>query len=125
MAVRLNEIFAKYKDDIAFMCIYISEAHPDDGWRVQANLDEKIIYKQPTTDDERTEVAAVCQIAMDLKMPYYVDGIDNDVEEKYKSLPMRLYLIGADGKVAFTGDRGPFGFNMDTWVEAIEEQLAG
>ena len=92
---------------------------------MQANLDEKIIYRQPTTNGERTEVAAACQIGMDLKMPYYIDGIDNGVEEKYLSLPMRLYLVGADGKIAYTGDRGPFGFNMDTWVEAIEEQLGG
>jgi len=34
---------------------------------------------------------------------------------------MRLYLIGTDGKVAYAGDRGPFEFNMGTWVEAIEE----
>ena len=125
MAVRLNEIFAKYKDDVEFMCIYIREAHSDDGWRVQSNLDENIIYNEPTSDDERTEVAAACQIAMDLEMPYYIDGIDNGVEEKYLSLPMRLYLVGADGKIAYTGDRGPFGFNMDTWVEAIEEVLGG
>ena len=111
--MRLNEIYAKYKTDIEFMCIYISEAHPDDGWRVQANLDENIIYKQPTTDGERTEVAAVCQLAMDLKMPYYVDGIDNDVEEKYKSLPMRLNLIGTDGEVAYAGDRDR---SVSTWT---------
>jgi hypothetical protein len=28
---------------------------------------------------------------------------------------MRLYLIGKEGKIVYTGERGPFGFNPDTW----------
>ena len=100
MVARLNGIYTQYKDQFQFQSIYIREAHADDGWRVQVNIDENIIYKAPTTDDERTEVSAACQIGMNLKMPYYSIGIDNAVEEKYLSLPMRLYLIGADGKIA-------------------------
>jgi hypothetical protein len=56
----------------------------------------------------------VCQINLDLQMPVLVDGIDNPVEESYIALPMRLYLIGRDGRIVDTGDRGPFGFNPDT-----------
>jgi hypothetical protein len=44
-----------------------------------------------------------------------IDSIDNDIEEKYISLPMRLYLVGADGRIVYTGDRGPFGFDPDSW----------
>ena len=47
------------------------------------------------------------------------------MEEKYFSLPMCLYLIGADGKIAYTGDKGLFRFNMDTWADAIEKKLKG
>lgn len=49
------------------MDIYICEAHADVRWRMQANIDKNIIYKELTTDDERTEVAY--QIGMNLKMP--------------------------------------------------------
>ncbi len=52
-----------------------------------------------------------------------IDSIDNDVEEKYISLPMRLYLVGADGRIVYTGDRGPFGFNPDTWEDAIKKEI--
>lgn len=122
--MRLNELYNKYKDEIEFRCIYIREAHPDNGWRVPANLEDDIHYLEPTTDDERTEVAAVCQVNLDLQMPMLVDAIDNDIEEKYIALPMRLYLVDRDGKLAYCGDPGPFGFDCDSWEEAIKGQLA-
>ncbi len=121
--MRLNQIQEKYQDQVRFFVVYIREAHPDDGWRVPENLKSKIHYKEPTTDAERTEVASVCQLALDLKMPMLIDSMDNQVEESYISLPMRLFLVGADGRIAYTGERGPFGFNPDTWEEAIQKEL--
>jgi len=122
--VRLNDIHAKYNDKVRFLLIYIREAHPDDGWRVPENLNRKIRYREPTTDTERTAVATVCQIDLGLQMPMLIDSIDNDVEGKYVSLPMRLYLIDRDGKIAYAGDRGPFGFDPDTWEAAIRAEVA-
>ena len=56
-------------------------------------------------------------------MPMLIDSIGNDVEEKYIALPMRLYLIGRDGRIVYTGERGPFGFNPNTWEEAIKSEI--
>ncbi|MDP2645756.1 MAG: hypothetical protein Q8P24_12520 [Desulfobacterales bacterium] len=122
--MRLNEIYQRYKDQVEFLTIYITEAHPDDGWRSLGNIDVGIAVKQPTTDDERTAVAATCQKELDLQMPMLVDSIDNDVEEKYISRPMRLFLVDANGVLVYVGERGPFGFNPDVWEEAIRCQLA-
>jgi hypothetical protein len=122
--VRLNSIYEKYRDAVEFLCIYVREAHPDDGWRVPENLEQNIHFKEPTTDAERTEVAHVCQLALDLKMPMLVDGIDNAVEEFFKAMPMRLYLVDRDGLIAYTGAQGPFGFDPDSWERAIQETLA-
>jgi len=121
--VRLNSIYERYHDNVEFLCIYVREAHPDDGWRVPENLKQNIHFNEPTTDAERTQVAHVCQLAMDLKMPMLVDGIDNAVEEHYKAMPMRLYLVDRGGRIAYTGDRGPFGFDPDSWEAAIAEAL--
>lgn len=122
--MRLNAIYETYKNDVAIYVIYIREAHSDDGWRTPRNIQQKIHFNEPTTDEERTTIASVCQIELDLKMPMLIDSIDNDIDNKYVGLPMRLYLVDRQGKTAYAGDLGPFGFDPDSWEEAIKEQLA-
>ena len=46
--MRLNELYAKYKDHVHFYIIYIREAHPAKGWQVPNNLIEEIIFDEPT-----------------------------------------------------------------------------
>jgi len=121
--VRLNEIYGHYKDWVQFYVVYIREAHPDDGWRVPENLRQNIRFREPRSDAERTAVATVCQINLELQMPMLADTIDNSVEESYIALPMRLYLIGREGKIAYTGERGPSGFNPDSWDAAIDAEI--
>ena len=121
--MRLNEIYDAYQDRMHFLAVYIREAHPDDGWRVPNNPAEGINYDEPTTDAERTEVARACQRFMDIHAPLLIDEIDNRVEEAYVSMPMRLFLVGADGKIAYSGGTGPFNFFPDEWEAAINEQL--
>jgi len=56
--------------------------------------------------------------------PMLLDSIDNDAEQKYQSWPDRLYLIGADGKVAYQGGTGPFYFDVDEFADEIRTHLA-
>ena len=121
--MRLNELYNTYRDRVEFFLIYIREAHPANGWQVPNNLIEDVIFEEPTTDEERTEVASACQIALDIEMPMLVDRIDNDVEEKYVGLPMRQFLIDAEGRVVYAGDKGPFGWNDEAFEEALQELL--
>jgi Iodothyronine deiodinase len=122
--VRLNELYAKYKDRVQFYLVYIREAHPHDGWRVPNNLIENVNYYEPTTDEERTEVASACQIGLDLHMPMLVDRIDNDVDEKYVGLPMRMFLVDADGRIVFAGKKGPFGWDDEAFEETLKTLIA-
>ena len=122
--MRLNKLYAAYKDQVQFYIVYIREAHPADGWQVPNNLIEDIIYVEPTTDEERTEVASACQIGLDLHMPMLVDPIDNDIDEKYVGLPMRLFLVDADGKVAYAGDKGPFGWDDEAFEDTLKKVIA-
>ncbi len=122
--MRLNEIFETYKNDVEFLCIYIHEAHPSNGWQTPQNLYDAVVYEAPTDDDERAEIANACQIDLDLKMPMLVDGIDNAVEDAYVSEPIRMYMIDRDGILTFNGAPGPAGFNPDDWEAAIQQQLA-
>lgn len=121
--MRLNELYAKYKDRMHFYIVYIREAHPHEGWRVPNNLIEDVNYFEPKTDEERTEVAHACQLHLDLHMPMLVDSIDNDVDEKYVGLPMRLFLVDADGKIAFAGKKGPFGWDDEAFETSVKQVL--
>ena len=49
--------------------------------------------------------------------------IDDKVNNAYKGWPDRLYLVGKDGKIAYAGGQGPFGFHPDELAEAIVEAL--
>ena len=54
-----------------------------------------------------------------MQVPLIVDGIDNRVGEAYSGFPDRLYLIDTDGKVAYKGGRGPFGFIPQELEQAL------
>jgi hypothetical protein len=122
--VRLNELYAKYKDQVQFYLIYIREAHPAQGWQVPNNLIEDILYDEPATDDERTEVAAACQIDLGIDMPMLVDSIANDIDNNYVGLPMRQFLIDEDGKIVYAGKKGPFGWDDEGFEEELKKLIA-
>ena len=109
---------------MAFVVVYIREAHPEEGWVVSANRDMDIRVNDPTTDAERHDVAVACGIRMHIRMPVVIDAIDDNIARAYGALPDRLYLIGKGGRVAFQGAPGPAGFRPHELEQAIEEELA-
>ena len=52
-------------------------------------------------------------------MPLLVDGMDDPVGKAYSGMPDRLYVIGRDGRVAYKGGRGPFGYKPGEMEQAI------
>jgi hypothetical protein len=110
---------------VQFLVIYIREAHPTDEWRVESNEHDNVLYAQPTTLEERTEVASACALRLDLTMPMLIDDLDNSTDSKYYALPDRLYLVGRDGRVVYRGMPGPFGFSAAELEKAIEHYLTG
>ena len=103
--------------------VYIREAHPTDEWQVEPNEHEEILFQQPTTVAARTEIAAVCSLKLELSIPTLIDDMENSTDRKYYALPDRLYLIGRDGRVAYRGGPGPFGFVAAELESAIEQYL--
>jgi alkylhydroperoxidase family enzyme len=95
---------------VAFLAVYVREAHPTDGWRMPSNDRVGVAVPQPTTHEERTGVAAKCCEVLKTSMPMVVDEIDDRVGHAYSGMPDRLYVIGRDGRVAYKSGRGPFGF---------------
>lgn len=120
----LHELYARYRDRVAFFVVYIKEAHPEEGWVMTQNREAGIAVHDPASAAERAEVAQTCAIRLQINIPVLLDGPDNEVARQYGGFPDRLYLIGTDGRVVFQGAEGPFGFKPEQLAAAIERYLA-
>lgn len=109
----------RHRDRVAFLVVYIREAHPEDGWVLPENRRSGVAINDPTTATERAEVAATCATRLELRMPMVIDGPDNAVGSAYGGWPDRLYLVDRDGRIAYQGGDGPFGFRPDELEQAI------
>jgi len=132
--VSLHELYEKYHQQVQFLSIYIREAHPVDGWwfgkghmsmllklsRSKAATD---IY-DPTTIEERRQVAGQCEETLKYGIRTYVDEMDDHVNQAYAAWPTRLYLVGINGLVKYAAGLGPFDFHPSKLGNAIEEYLA-
>jgi thiol-disulfide isomerase/thioredoxin len=106
----LEKLQHRYKDRATFLMIYVREAHPSDGWRMEVNDRLGVTVPQPRTYDERVVVAQTCKKSLGLSFPVLVDKINDPVNNRYSGIPSRLYLIDGLGKIAYKSGRGPFGF---------------
>ena len=108
---------------MAFLVVYILEAHPSDVWQMQSNIKDKVVFASPRNEEERGIVAGSCVRKLGIKFPALVDGFDNRVESAYTGWPDRLYLIGKGGRVLYKSKPGPFGFHPNDLAQAIKTSL--
>jgi hypothetical protein len=118
--VRLEEAYQTYKDRADFYLIYLKEAHATDGGRPSRTV--KI--PQHTTLEERTTAATSCVADLKLSMPLLVDDMKNTVGDAFHGHPDRLFLLSPEGKIAYRGERGPRGFDVDEMKAALEKALS-
>jgi Iodothyronine deiodinase len=104
---------------VEFIAIYVREAHPTDGWRMSSNDEAGISIKQPDDQAERVSVAQRCCTALKMSVPLLVDELDDRVGHAYSGMPDRMYLIDREGRVAYKGGRGPFGFKPGELEQSI------
>jgi hypothetical protein len=78
-----------------------------------------IVFKQPTEQAERDQVAHQCCSALAVTMPMVVDGLDDRVGHLYSGMPDRLYVLDRDGRVAYKSGRGPFGFKPGEMEQSL------
>lgn len=114
----------RYRDRFDFVAVYVREAHPTDGWRMESNDKAGVAIAQPKTNQERVRAADLCCTALEMKIPIVIDSIDNATERAYSAFPDRLYLIDRGGRVAYKGGRGPFGYSPRELEQAMLLLLA-
>jgi hypothetical protein len=131
--VSLRDLFDSYHQDVQFLMVYIREAHPRDGWWLGGGLMGKAIrlyapranteVNDPTTLEERRQVAGQCEDMLSYGIRTYVDELDDRVNKAYAALPTRLYLVDVEGTVAYAGGLGPYGFKPEELGSAIRQIL--
>ena len=104
--------------------VYIAEAHPSDIWQMQSNIKERVIFKNPTTSQERQDVANSCVRKLHIRIPALIDGIDNRVERLYTAWPDRLFVIDRAGIVRYKSEPGPFGFDPKKLESSLRATIA-
>jgi hypothetical protein len=118
---RFNEIYAQLNKRLAFLLIYISEAHPEDGWQVGINHMQGVIYDQPLDSVTRAAIAADCITETKIRIPVAIDNMENTISCAYSASPERLYLIDGDGIVRYRSAMGPFRMDaIEAWCNALQ-----
>lgn len=117
----LHALYDAHKDRANFLTVYIAEAHPEDEWQMDSNVEEKIVLKQPKLFAERQEAVKILVERLKYRVPVAVDGMDNRADAAFAAWPERIYIVGPGGRVAYKGGMGPFEFD----VKEAGERLAG
>ena len=82
------------------------------------------LVEEPQSLEERCSVANTCVEELALaELPTVVDDMEDSVNRAYEAWPDRLVLVDADGRVAYRGGPGPFGFEPDELEDALREEL--
>jgi hypothetical protein len=123
-AASIERIYLRYRDRADFYMVYVREAHPIEGWRMQSNDRYNICVSQPQTLQQRRAIAARCRAHLQLDLAMLVDSIDDTVGSRYSGMPSRLYVIDQNGKIAYKSGRGPFGFKPAEMEQSLILVLA-
>ena len=119
---RIEELRREYEGEAEFVYVYIKEAHPEDEWQVGSNEEEKVLFKQPTTFDERLEVARSFLETNGIETTTLVDDIRNVANACFAAWPERIYIVETDGTIAYKGGMGPFYFEPEDIAEYLQSR---
>jgi len=119
----VDAVYRRYKDQVNFLMVYVREAHPTDGWKMESNARFGVAVKQPTSYEERVDVCDQFRKMVKPGIPVVVDDISDPTGSAYSGMPARLYVIDRTGKVAYKSGRGPFGFKPGEMEQALVMNL--
>lgn len=115
-------MYQRYQDRAGFLFVYIQEAHPADGWQMQDNIKDGVVFA-PKSYSERRDVAKACCSSLRLTFPTVVDTAENVVDELYAAWPERLFVLDPDNRIVYAGKQGPWGFKPAEAEKALHDLL--
>jgi type I thyroxine 5'-deiodinase len=88
---------------------------------MDSNEKEKVCYPQPKTLAQRVAIANDFVKRFHYDVPVAVDDMENAANAMYAAWPERFYVVDENGKIAFKGKPGPFGYHpeeVEEWLKA-------
>ena len=99
--------------------MYITEAHPTDGWSIISSIQP--IVNQQKSFEERFDTARNFKkmIENKLKVQILVDDMDNKANITFGATPERLAVL-FQGKLQWLGGPGPFKHSVEDLEKYLE-----
>ena len=122
-APAMKELEKIFGTRVAFLLVYIREAHAGNNWQSTRNQREGVNLEPAATMVEKQDHALMCRRDLHLNFRAVVDNIDGAVETAYGAWPSRLFVVGAQGRVLYSTYLTELDFHAGD-VEAILRRLA-
>jgi len=113
---KLPDLLERYSSFIDFLAVYITEAHAKDEWPAG----KRSSCTQPTTNQERTDLAKALFDSRKLSIPMLVDPIENGFEKAFAAWPIRFYIVHG-GKVLFKSQPDGIGYNLRDVLNCLDD----
>ncbi|MAS96944.1 MAG: hypothetical protein CMO55_27450 [Verrucomicrobiales bacterium] len=110
------DLYSRFSDVADFYFVYLREAHPKGGYMPALAYDMAKVKIPEISDPQGLE--GRCKLAdefgkkKDLPMRFLVDSMDDMAAILWAAWPARLYVIGGDGRVLYSGGQGPWYYKL-------------
>ncbi len=88
----LQEVYRDYRDRTEWLMMYVREAHPGESLPAHKTHEQKRRHADFLRRDDQ------------ISWPIVVDDLEGTTHRAYGMLPNSIFLIDADGRIAFRGD---------------------
>jgi type I thyroxine 5'-deiodinase len=91
---------------------------------VPANERDGVLLRGHREWSERRSAAETCVGSLGLTAPLLIDGMENAADRAYGAWPERLYVIDREGRIAYQGGKGPYGFDPEELERFLNDALS-
>jgi len=108
---------------VNFLVVYLSEAHPTDGWIIPLEDQPEISSHQNATERlvAANELRERMASDVGLHSKILCDTMDNRMSKLFAAHPERLVVLKGD-RVIFIGGKGPFDYSIDELESFLQKQ---
>ncbi len=117
----LNQLHERFGAQVAFLLVYIREAHPQGEWQSSINEREGVSLPEARSETERAEHAAVCRARLAIPYQATLDRMDAGAEQAFSAFPSRAFVLDRSGVVTFTTALDEASLRPEALAAALEK----